>query len=109
MSCAASGVRRLGPRRCGRSAESADGDSKKTVPTLRGAATGRLTMTPITRRNSMAGLLGLAAAALPRGLRAAEPAVLAGADIPPQGVGNKIRHIGYSDQGGRPDGVQVMI
>ena len=67
-------------------------------------------MTPITRRNSMAGLLGLgAAAALPRGLPAAAPAVLPGADIPPQGIGNKIRHIGYSDQGGRPDGVQVMI
>ena len=67
-------------------------------------------MTPITRRNSMAGLLGLgAAAALPCGLRAAAPAVLPGADIPPQGIGNKIRHIGYSDQGGRPDGVQVMI
>jgi hypothetical protein len=67
-------------------------------------------MTPITRRNSMAGLLGLgAAAALPCGLHAAAPAVLPGADIPPQGIGNKIRHIGYSDQGGRPDGVQVMI
>jgi hypothetical protein len=67
-------------------------------------------MTPITRRNSMAGLLGLgAAAALPCGLRAAAPAVLPGADIPPQGIGNKIRHIGYSDQGGRPDGVQVMF
>src|SRR5215471_7908786 len=110
MSCAASGVRRLGPRRCGRSAESADGDSKKTVPTLRGAATGRLTMTPITRRNSMAGLLGLGgAAALPCGLRAAAPVVVPGADIPPQGIGNKIRHVGYSDQGGRPDGVQVMM
>jgi hypothetical protein len=58
----------------------------------------------------MAGLLGLgAAAALPCGLRAAAPAVLADADIPPQGIGNKIRHIGYSDQGGRPDGVQVMM
>src|SRR3984957_3784214 len=67
-------------------------------------------MTPITRRNSMAGLWGLgAAAALPCGLRAAAPTVLPGADIPPEGIGNKIRHIGYSDQGGRPDGVQVMI
>ena len=42
-------------------------------------------MTPITRRNSMAGLLGLgAAAALPCGLRAAAPTVLPGADIPPE-------------------------
>ena len=39
-------------------------------------------MTPITRRNSMAGLLGVgAAAALPCGLRAAEPAVLHGAAL----------------------------
>jgi hypothetical protein len=31
------------------------------------------------------------------------------ADIPPQGIGNRIRHISYSDQGGRPDAVQVMV
>jgi hypothetical protein len=31
------------------------------------------------------------------------------ADIPPQGVGRRIRHVSYSDQGGRPDGVQVMV
>ena len=29
--------------------------------------------------------------------------------IPPEGLGRNIRHISYSDQGGRPDGVQVML
>ena len=28
--------------------------------------------------------------------------------IPPEGIGTRIRHLSYSDQGGRPDGVQVM-
>lgn len=31
------------------------------------------------------------------------------ADIPPQGIGQRIRHLSYSDQGGRPDAVQVMV
>ena len=52
----------------------------------------------ITRRDSLKGLAALGAAEfLP-----ADPVV-----IPPQGIGHKIRHISYSDQGGRPDGVQV--
>ena len=57
-------------------------------------------MNPITRRASVAGLLGVtAAAAIPRGLRAgAAPAVLPGSDIPP-GIGKGFRHIGFSDQG----------
>ena len=29
--------------------------------------------------------------------------------VPPQGFGHRIRHLSYSDQGGRPDGVQVMV
>src|SRR5580704_8596637 len=67
-------------------------------------------MTPMTRRASIAGLLGLGAtAAIPRTLSAAAAAALPGADIPPQGIGRRIRHISFSDQGGRPDGVQVMI
>jgi hypothetical protein len=50
-------------------------------------------------------LFTLAAAA------AAPPGVLAASDppIPPQGIGRRIRHVSYSDQGGRPDGVQVML
>jgi hypothetical protein len=58
-----------------------------------------------TRRAHLAGLLGTAAAsAWPRGLRAQ-----AGERIPPEGIGRGIRHLSYSDQGGRPDGVQVML
>ena len=64
----------------------------------------------MTRRAHLAGL-GRAAAAgavsaltLPRSLYAAP-----GDNIPPEGVGDRIRHVSYSDQGGRPDGVQVML
>ena len=31
------------------------------------------------------------------------------ADIPPQGIGHRIKHVSYSDQGGKPDAVQVMV
>src|SRR5580765_926833 len=54
----------------------------------------------ITRRESLKGLAALGAAAL---LPPADPIV------PPQDIGRRIRHISYSDQGGRPDGVQVMV
>jgi hypothetical protein len=57
-----------------------------------------------TRRQylrSAAGLAALAATPLVR-------SQAGGAAIPPQGIGNRIRHVSYSDQGGRPDGVQVM-
>jgi hypothetical protein len=29
--------------------------------------------------------------------------------VPPQGIGRRIRHISYSDLGGRPDSVQIML
>jgi hypothetical protein len=62
-------------------------------------------MTMMTRRAHLAGLAGVAAVStLPRGVRAA-----LGDDIPRAGVGRGIRHLSYSDQGGRPDGVQVMV
>jgi hypothetical protein len=51
-----------------------------------------------TRREHLQGLLALGATAL-----------MPDAPVPPQGIGRKIRHISYSDQGGRPDGVQVMV
>ena len=60
-------------------------------------------MSTMTRRASMTGLAGLAAAsAMPKRSRAA------GVDIPLEGIGNRIRHISYTDLGGRPDTVQIM-
>jgi len=54
-------------------------------------------MNVITRREHMKALLGFAAAPyLPQ-------------SIPPQGVARGIRHLSYSDIGGRPDSVQVMV
>ena len=58
-------------------------------------------MQGITRRGITAGLL---AAGMAPGLGHA-----ADAPIPPEGIGHKIKHLSYSDQGGRPDGVQVMV
>ena len=62
-------------------------------------------MTKINRRAHLTSLLGLTMlSCLPRGSRAASDP-----PIPPQGIGRRIRHLSYSDQGGRPDGVQVMV
>src|SRR5438046_8010507 len=59
----------------------------------------------MTRREQMKALLGLAASSyLPQTTRAA-----AEAPIPPQGIGRRIRHISFSDLGGRPDSVQIMV
>ena len=58
-----------------------------------------------SRRAHLGSLLGAGVgASLPWPLRAA-----VGDDIPPEGLGIGIRHLSYSDQGGRPDGVQVML
>ncbi|HEX3483661.1 MAG TPA: hypothetical protein VHT51_01285, partial [Micropepsaceae bacterium] len=60
----------------------------------------------ITRRAAASGLVGLAASTpFMRGARAAAPAW----NVPPEGVGQRIKHISWSDQGGRPDGVQIML
>lgn len=65
-------------------------------------------MTDITRRNHLLGMFGIAAAAAaPLGARAASKK--ADQPVPPAGIGRRIKHISYSDQGGRPDGVQVMV
>src|SRR5688572_6142589 len=58
-----------------------------------------------TRRECLQGLLGVAAACcLPQ-----EAASGQDAPIPAQGVGRGIRHLSYSDIGGRPDSVQIMV
>jgi hypothetical protein len=60
----------------------------------------------LTRRDSLAGMAGLAAA-LPLAARA-QPAPQP--PIPPEGIpSRRIKHISYSDQGGRADGVQIML
>ncbi len=67
-------------------------------------------MATITRRASMAGMLGLAAgAALPRSSLGAAQSAAAEPPIPPEGIGRRIRHLGYSDVGGKPDTVQIML
>ncbi len=55
-------------------------------------------MKTIGRREHLKALLGLGAASyLPQTL------------IPAQGIGHRIRHVSYSDIGGRPDSVQIMV
>ena len=62
-------------------------------------------MTTMTRRDCMVGIAGLAAGSGLTGGRtwAQQP------EIPPEGIGQGIRHLSYSDIGGRPDSVQVMF
>ena len=59
----------------------------------------------MTRREHMKGLLSAAIGAFVPVARAAAPAD----PIPPEGIGRRIRHVSYSDKGGRPDSVQVMV
>src|SRR5947207_7648284 len=66
----------------------------------------------MNRRESMKGLAGLAALSgfsfEPRpGGQGRQPSFQP--PIPPNGIGRRIRHVSYSDQGGRPDGVQIMV
>ncbi len=62
-------------------------------------------MTAMTRRSCLSGFVSAAAASsLPHRLLAQNTPT-----IPPEGIGHNIRHISYSDQGGRPDGVQIMM
>jgi len=68
----------------------------------------------MTRREHMRGLLGLAAAAGSLlDVRSAGQIGQSSQDsrtsIPSNGIGRRIRHLSYSDQGGRPDGVQIMV
>ena len=62
----------------------------------------------MNRREHLKGLFGLAATSGLAGC--ATPQAASPTDpIPPQGIGSRIKHISYSDQGGRPDAVQVMV
>src|SRR5689334_4459488 len=55
-------------------------------------------MKTINRREHIKALFGLAAVSYaPQ------------ATIPAQGIGHRIRHVSYSDIGGRPDSVQIMV
>ena len=65
-------------------------------------------MDDLSRRAHLKNLLGLTAmGCLPiAGESATTPTKK---PVPLQGIGKGIRHISYSDQGGRPDGVQVMV
>src|SRR6266850_7765140 len=69
----------------------------------------------MTRREHVKGLLGLAAGTLLEVRAAGQIAQPSPASpdsrtpIPSNGIGRRIRHVSYSDQGGRPDGVQIMV
>ncbi len=58
----------------------------------------------ITRRDCGKGLFGFAALASAPGQSPAPDKT-----IPPQGISHRFRHLSYSDIGGRPDSVQVML
>ena len=58
----------------------------------------------ITRRAHLQSLFGVVSTvAMPLLARAQDK------PIPAEGIGNRIKHLSYSDVGGRPDGVQVMV
>src|ERR1700738_2052811 len=60
-------------------------------------------MQMMSRRAHLQGMLGVAAlAGMPFAARAAE------GTVPPEGIGHRIKHVSYSDIGGRPDSVQIM-
>jgi hypothetical protein len=62
-------------------------------------------MITTSRRQHLQTLLGVAA--LPALGQSTRPPTTA--PVPPEGIGRGIRHVSYSDLGGRPDSVQVML
>jgi hypothetical protein len=61
-----------------------------------------------SRRDHLKALLGVAAA--PYFMHAQGAArQTASAPVPPEGIGRRIRHVSYSDLGGKPDSVQIML
>ena len=63
------------------------------------------TMTTMNRREWMLGVLSLGASSCISG----DISTTEQRAIPAEGIGNRIRHVSYSDIGGRPDSVQVMF
>src|SRR5947208_16727960 len=61
----------------------------------------------MNRREHLKSLAGLAALSWLPAAQAGRPAQ--NSPIPPEGVGHKIRHLAYSDIGGHPDSVQIML
>jgi hypothetical protein len=62
-------------------------------------------MNPTNRRQHVKSLFALAASSwVPQTNRPAQDA-----PVPPEGIGHRFRHIAYSDIGGRPDSVQIML
>src|SRR6266513_37511 len=60
-------------------------------------------MHKVSRRAHLKGFLGMGAlAGMPRAAHAEDP------PISPEGIGHRIKHLSYSDIGGRPDSVQIM-
>src|SRR6516165_8854985 len=59
----------------------------------------------MNRREQMKTLFGMAASLyLPQAARPAQDV-----PVPAQGIGRRIRHLSYSDIGGKPDSVQIML
>src|SRR6266436_841578 len=60
-------------------------------------------MQKVSRRAHLRGMLGMVAlAGMPGAARAEDR------PIPPEGIGHRIKHVSYSDIGGRPDSIQIM-
>ncbi len=66
-------------------------------------------MNSTTRRDHLKMLFGMAAMSGTPLAALAQSAAKPAEPVPPQGIGQGITHLSYSDQGGRPDGVQVMV
>ena len=61
-------------------------------------------MLRVSRRVHLRGMLGMVALAGMPGVAFAEDP-----PVPPEGIGRRIKHVSYSDIGGRPDSVQIML
>src|SRR5262245_50731712 len=65
--------------------------------------------TTLTRRQHLKALAGLLTLAPLSACARPAQAPASSTAVPPEGIGSGIRHLSYSDLGGRPDSVQVML